>query len=347
MERGVLRKQISRREALALLAGSVGACVVAETIPARADTPPGDAQNAPLASQRFTLPFKEGTIPFHGYKDWYAIVGPEDAKKPPVLILHGGPGAGHDYLEPLEALSKSGRQVIFYDQLGCGNSDHPHNPALWTIDLFVEELGAVRRALGLDRVHILGQSWGGMLAMEYALTRPKGVVSWIIHSSPASIPLWISEANRLRKQLPPEMQEKLTKHEKAGTTDSPEYEQAVMEYYRRHLCRVPWPECLQRSFEKMMRYPEVYNAMNGPSEFYVTGTLKNWDITKRLHEIKTPTLVLGGRYDEATPAITETVHHGIRGSEWVIFEKSSHMAHLEEPERYVQVAGDFLKRHDP
>jgi proline-specific peptidase len=216
---------------------------------------------------------------------------------------------------------------------------------MWTVNLFVEEVGVVRRALGLERVHILGHSWGGMLAMEYALTNPEGLASLVIADSPASIPQWIAEANRLRGELPADVRQTLLKHEEAGTTEDPEYQQAMLVFYGRHVCRVdPWPDFLTRAFEKLTQNPEVYNTMNGPSEFHVTGTLKNWDITGRLGEIHVPTLVVSGRYDEATPAIAETVHRGIRGSEWVLFEESSHGPHAEEPEKFMQVLGQFLGR---
>lgn len=294
-----------------------------------------------------TRHIQEGFIPFRGYRTWYRSVEQGEAVpgRLPVLCLHGGPGSNHDYLEPLEALADAGRRVVFYDQLGGGNSDQPHDPTLWTVELFVEEVAAVRQALGLECVHVLGQSWGGMLAMEYALTQPTGLASIVVADSPASMVQWVAEANRLRADLPPDVQATLLAHEAAGTTDSAEYQAAIMVFYRRHLCRLdPWPECLTRSFEKMMRNPEVYNTMNGPSEFHVIGTIKDWDITDRLGEIGVPALIIGGRYDEATPAITETVHRGIPGSEWVIFEQSSHLPHLEEPERFLQVVCDFFDR---
>lgn len=291
-------------------------------------------------------PAKEGFVSFRGYRVWYRIVG--DRQRPgklPLLCLHGGPGATHDYLRPLEAIAATGRRVVFYDQLGNGNSSRPSDPSLWTVALFVEELGQMRHALGLDRVHILGQSWGGMLAMEYALTQPTGLASLILADSPASAHRWITEINRLRAELPPDLRATLLKHEAAGTTDDPAYEEAVMVFYRRHLCRLdPWPDCLNRTFEKVEQSPEVYNTMWGPSEFHVTGTLKNWQIEDRLKEIGAPTLVIGGRYDEATPAITEAVHQGISGSEWVIFENSSHMPHLEETELYLRILTDFMDR---
>lgn len=291
-------------------------------------------------------PTKEGFVKFRGHKVWYRIVGErEKPGKFPLLCLHGGPGATHDYLEPLEAMADTGRRVIFYDQLGAGNSDHPHNPALWTVPLFVEELGVVREALGLDRLHILGQSWGGMLGMEYALTQPAGLVSLVVSDSPASMLQWVAEANRLRAELPPEVQETLLRHEADGTTKDPAYQEAMLVFYRRHVCRLdPWPACVERAFKKMDEEPEVYNTMNGPSEFHVIGLLKDWDIVDRLGEIQVPTLVLSGRYDEATPLIAETVHRGIRKSEWVLFENSSHMPHVEETDRYLQVLTNFLQR---
>lgn len=291
-------------------------------------------------------PVKEGRIPFRNHRVWYRIVGDhEDAGKLPLLCLHGGPGAAHDYIEPLQRVAATGRRVILYDQLGCGRSDHPHDPSLWAVDLFVAEVGAVREALGLNRLHLLGHSWGGMLAMEYALTRPEGLESLVVASSPASMRQWVAEANRLRADLPPEVQATLRTHEEAETTDDPAYEEAMGVFYRRHLCRLdPWPDYVQRTFAQLEEDPEVYHTMNGPSEFHVVGTLRDWDIKDRLGEIRVPTLVTSGRYDEATPAIAETVHRGIPGSEWVLFEESSHMAHAEEEEAYREALDGFLGR---
>lgn len=286
----------------------------------------------------------EGHIPFRNHRVWYRIVGSrEDYSKYPLLCVHGGPGTPHDYLEPLEDMAGTGRRVIFYDQLGCGKSDRPDDPSMWTVDLFLEELSVVRETLGLNRCHLLGSSWGGMLAMEYALLRPAGLASLVLASAPAAIPQWISEADRLRKGLPSEVQEVLRKHEDAGTTDDPEYQDAMMVFYRQHVCRLdPWPHYVSRAFENMGL--QVYITMFGPSEFYATGTLKDWDITQRLPEIQVPTLITSGRYDEATPAIAETTHRLIPDSEWVLFEQSSHMAFAEERHRYMSVLDDFLMR---
>jgi len=297
-----------------------------------------------------TQPTTEGYIPFKGYKTWYKIVGEkEEPGKLPLLLLHGGPGACHDYLWSLAAMADTGRRVIFYDQIGCGLSQIGESkPEMWTVDLYVEEVDAVRQALGLDKIHLLGQSWGGMLAMEYMIRQPKGVASVTIASSPASMIQWVAEANKLREELPPEINATLLKHEAAGTTTDPDYITAMTEFYNRHVCRVvPNPEYVQRSFAKLGENPEVYNTMNGPSEFHVVGTLKTWDIINQLGKINAPTLVTSGKYDEATPLIAETVHNGIPGSEWVLFENSSHMAHVEEADRYLQILSAFIARHEP
>ncbi len=292
-----------------------------------------------------TLPIREGTIPFRSYETWYRIIGDgEEPGKFPLLCLHGGPGCAHDYLESLDAMAETGRRVIYYDQLGCGQSAiNESKPAMWTVELYVEEVDAVRQALGLDRIHLLGQSWGGMLAMEYAVTQPAGLVSLTVASSPANVSQWLEELGRLRDELPPEVQETLLRHEAARTTDSPEYEAAVEVFNQRHVCRVvPMPEYVKRTFDAIARHPEVYHTMNGPSEFHVIGVIKDWDITDRLGEISVPTLITSGRHDEVTPATAEIVHNGIQNSRWVVFEESAHLAHAEETDRYMQVLDAFL-----
>jgi proline-specific peptidase len=289
----------------------------------------------------------EGFIPFRNHRTWYRTFGASADGKLPIVILHGGPGATHQYLESLERLAASGRQVIFYDQIGCGRSDRPTDPAFYSVQTFVDELDAVRAHLQLERVHLLGQSWGGMLAMEYALTKPRGLVSMIVADSPASMPLWISEANRLRAELPPEVEATLRKHEADGTTTDPAYEEAVDVFYERHLCRLEeWPDGLLRTGEALAEDGFVYNLMNGPSEFHCIGTLKDWDITPRLHEIETPTLLLSGRYDEATPAIVGAIHERIPNARWTIFEASSHTPHLEEPEAFDAAVLAFLDERE-
>jgi len=288
---------------------------------------------------------EDGYVPFRGYRIWYRVVGTAaEPGKLPLLCLHGGPGFTWDSFEPLEAMAATGRQVVFYDQLGCGNSDVPTDASIHTVGLYLEEVAVVRRVLGLDRVHVLGHSWGGMLAMDYALTQPAGLASLILADTGASVPQWVAEMRRLVADLPPDVQQTIREHEAAGTTDSPEYEAACRVYSRRHCGgRVdPRPDCLDRIAGKPGE--EVFLAMWGPSEWCVTGPLKDWDVVSRLGEIRVPSLVVGGRYDEATPAVMETVHRGIPGSAWVIFENSGHFPHLEETERYLEVLSGFLDR---
>jgi L-proline amide hydrolase len=293
----------------------------------------------------------EGRMAWNGHETWYRVVGDLDpgAERTPVVICHGGPGASHDYCEPIADLSRGGRACVLYDQVGCGRSQHlPDAPAdFWTPQLFKDELSALTRHLGIEAGHaVVGQSWGGMLAMEYALDHPDGLRGMVVADSPASIPLWVSEANRLRRDLPEDVQETLTRHEEAGTTDDPEYEAAVRVFYDRHLCRIPWPDYVQRSFDQITEDPTVYHTMNGPSEFHVIGSLKEWNITDRLHEITTPTLLVSGRHDEATPLIVGQIHERIPGAEWVVFEDSSHMPHVEEPEAFLAAVEAFLATID-
>lgn len=286
---------------------------------------------------------REGYIEIRGNRTWYRSIGASTGGRLPLVLLHGGPGATHQYLEPLAELAKSGREVIFYDQVGCGRSDHPSDPAFYTVQTFVDELDALRDQLGLERTHVLGQSWGGMLAMEYALTKPSGLASIVVADSPASIPLWVSEANRLRAELPAEVQATLQAHETAGTTNDPDYLKACDAFYARHVCRLSDPpDCWVRTGASLQQDGYVYNLMNGPSEFFCIGTLKHWDITDRLHIIDVPTLLLSGRFDEATPHIVEQIHSRIPGSRWTLFEDSSHTPHLEEPEAFNRTVLEFL-----
>ena len=291
----------------------------------------------------------EGTLTRNGNETWYRVVGDLQAGPTPVVICHGGPGAAHDYTEPIANLSRFGRGCVLYDQLGCGKSTHlPDAPAdFWTVQLFKDELVDLTRELGIaERYAVVGQSWGGMLAMEHALDHPGGLRAIVVADSPASIPLWVEEANRMRADLPHDVQETLTRHEADGTTETKEYADAVRVYYDRHLCRVPWPDFVTRSFAQMDEDPTVYHTMNGPSEFHCIGSLKTWDITDRLPEISTPTLLVSGRYDEATPHIVEQIHQRIPGAQWQVFEESSHMPHVEEPDAFLETVEAFLKTID-
>ncbi|MGD0220381.1 MAG: proline iminopeptidase-family hydrolase [Acidimicrobiales bacterium] len=280
-------------------------------------------------------PSREGFLPFAGHRTWYRIVGEEeDEGKLPLLCLHGGPGATWHHLEPYAALAE-GRRVVFYDQLGCGNSavDEPHDPSLWTPGLYLEEIDTIRESLGLVRCHVLGHSWGGMLGMAYAAKRPAGLTDLIVESSPASVPFWLTEIERLRAELPAEVEATLRRHEREGTTEAEEYEATMMVFYDRHLCRIrPWPDWLQRTFEAMAANREVYLTMNGPSEFHVIGSLKDFDLTSSLGAIGVPTLLFCGEFDEVTPATVARAHAAIPGSQFVVLEGCSHMSQAERPD---------------
>jgi L-proline amide hydrolase len=299
---------------------------------------------------------REGTVPFdlggETAETWYRVTGElrADAQAAPLVVLHGGPGATHDYLLAMTDLAAGGRAVIHYDQLGNGRSTHyPERGAdFWTVDLFVRELQNLVRALGIEARHdVLGQSWGGFLGQEYAFTHPPGLNALVLANTAASFPDFVAEANRLRRELPPEVEATLRQHEEAGTTDDPAYMEACMVFYMRHVCRTdPWPAEVTEGFAWLERDPTVYHTMNGPSEFHVIGSIRDWQSKDRLSEIDVPTLLVSGRYDEATPALQETLQAGIKGAEWIVFEESSHLPHVEERDRYMRVVGDWLARHD-
>jgi L-proline amide hydrolase len=281
---------------------------------------------------------------------WYRVVGDLKSAKTPVMILHGGPGAGHNYCEPIaDVLAQTGRAGVLYDQIGCGNSTHlPDKPKeFWTPELFMEELVLLTEHLGIsNKYNIVGQSWGGMLGMQFAIQKPKGLNAMVIADSPASMEVWVSEANKLRKELPPEVEATLLKHEAAETTEDPEYIAAVDVFYSRHLCRIPQPPYVVASFDQLAADPTVYHTMNGPSEFHVIGSLKHWDIRPQLKEITTPTLLVSGQYDEATPAMVKEINGLIPGSKWELFAESSHMPHVEEPAKFKRVVAEFLDSKD-
>ena len=202
----------------------------------------------------------------------------------------------------------------------------------------------MRAALGLESIHLLGQSWGGWLAIEYMLSQPPGVDRLVLASTSASMSQFAAETRRLRTELPVDVQATLDKYEAAGDYDNPDYQEAVMVFYRKHLCRLPeWPDCVMRTIANLEGNP-VYETMNGPNEFTTIGNLSGWDRTERLGEIRVPTLITVGRYDEITPACAKTMQAGIPDSRLVVFEESAHLAHVEEEARYLEVVRDFLNR---
>ena len=282
---------------------------------------------------------REGYVDFRGYRTWYRVVG-DLGSASPLLALHGGPGSTHNYFGPLEGLAAE-RAVVLYDQIGCGNSDRPADIE-WAVDVFREEVAAVRDQLGLERIHLLGTSWGGMLALEHVLSGATGIVGLILSSTLASVDQWAREQKRLRDDLPAEVIAVLDSHERAETYDDPEYERAMEVYFDRHFYRGPKPRA---ELERMNaeKAPDVYRAMCGPNEWTVTGALKGWDVRARLGEIDIPTLVIRGRHDMCTDAIAATLVHGIRGAREVILEESSHTPAMEETDKYLEAISNFMR----
>lgn len=293
-------------------------------------------------------PNHTGTVDFNGHSTWYRITG--EPGRTPLVVLHGGPGAGHHYTLSIAGISRQGRPVIHYDQLGTGNSTHlPDRGAdFWTVQLFLDELDNLLKELGIaDGYHVLGQSWGGMLAAEHAVRRPAGLRGLVIANSPASMGLWLEAATELRAGLPEEVQHTLHAHEAAGTTDHPDYRAAEQVFNERHVCRLtPNPPEVQATWDNIAADPTVYHTMNGPNEFHVVGTLKDWSVIDRLHLIEVPTLLVSGRFDEATPETVRPFADHIPDVRWHMFEHSSHMPHVEEEELYLRIVGEFLDSTD-
>jgi L-proline amide hydrolase len=292
-------------------------------------------------------PSAKGTVAFREFATWYRVSGELAAGRTTLVVIHGGPGSTHDYLVSLADLAQSGMPVVHYDQLGNGGSTHltDRAPEFWTIGLFLDELDNLLTKLRIAGNYLLyGHSWGGFLAARHAASRPAGLRGLIIADAPASYPLWLTELDALRAQLPPEVNQTLRRHERAGTTDSDEYHQASAVFYARHLCRLtPWPREYQASFFDMYNNPAVYYAMNGPSEFYLTGSLATASVTDCIATITVPTLLIRGRYDEVTDGAVRPFLDLIPDIRAEIFENSSHVPHLEEPGRFREVMSRYLR----
>ncbi|MCL9780009.1 proline iminopeptidase-family hydrolase [Vibrio sp. S4M6] len=282
---------------------------------------------------------RAGFVDVTGGKIFWRSVG--EGSKTPILAVHGGPGGSHDILlEPLSNLAKD-RQVIFYDQLGGGRSDRPNDRSLWTIPRFVEEIAILREALGLEKVILEGGSWGTTVVAEYLFTKPSGVEAAIFSSPCLNAKMWKEDADRLRLKLPINVQETLIKHESAKTTHSSEYKAAMWEYIKRYVCLIdPIPEKILDVFNDTNH--DIYEYMWGPSEFYPTGTLKNYDATSRLPDIDIPTLFICGREDEATPESTTYFSSLVPDSRVEIIEGASHLALIEKSEEFVSAIDSFL-----
>ncbi len=284
---------------------------------------------------------KDGYASVLGFKLYYRIFG-EPGEAGTVLCLHGGPGVPHGYLAPLVDLTRYGYRVVLFDQLGVGRSDLPSDPALFTLAHNVEEVEAIRGSLELGRVHLMGSSYGGLLALAYAAKYQQHLRSLVISGGLASMPLTIAEMNRLRSELPSDTRSILAEHEALGEFENPEYLRAVDEFCRRHVCRLPvWPPEVVETFAQISK--AVYHYMNGPNEFTIVGTLRDVDITDQLPTIRIPCLVTVGEFDEVTPNVARGIQQHIAGARLVIFPNASHLHFWEARDRYIETVVDFLR----
>ncbi|GGH63338.1 proline iminopeptidase [Filimonas zeae] len=278
------------------------------------------------------------------YKVWTKKTGNGNIK---VLLLHGGPGFSHDYMECFEDfLPQEGMEIYYYDQLGCGNSDAPADTSLWNIARYVEEVEQVRKGLGLHTFYITGHSWGALLAMEYVHKYPAAVKGVVLSNMTAGMADFIAYADSLKRKIfSPVDMALYDSLDKQQAYTSPEYTNLLMNrLYTQVLCRLPvdqWPEPLMRAFKKVN--PVIYNHMQGVDEFHVTGNFKNWDFWNRLPQIKTPVLVLGGMKDEMNPESMKKEARLLPNSRLYLCPEGSHMAMYDDQARYFNALIRFLQ----
>ncbi len=283
-----------------------------------------------------------GKMPFMGHETFYRIVG-EPSDKAPLLLIHGGPGSTHNYFEVLDDLAATtGRQIISYDQIGCGESYVEGQPELWTLETWEDELEALRQHLGLSRLHLLGQSWGGMLIIAYLIDRrPEGVDSVILSSTLSSSSLWSHEQHRLISFMPQHEQAAIAKAVETGNYDDDAYLKANDHYTALHADEITKnsPECFRR---KKRFGTESYIAAWGPNEYTPTGTLKDFEYTDRLKEIAQPALIISGTNDECTPLVAKTMFDRIPNARWELLDGARHMTFIDQPDNYKRILADWL-----
>lgn len=283
-----------------------------------------------------------GRMPFQGFETYYRIVG-EKTDLAPLLLIHGGPGSTHNYFEVLDSLAEtSHRQIISYDQIGCGESYVEGHKELWSLRTWTAELIALRQWLHLDRVHLLGQSWGGMLIMAYLIDcKPEGVESVILSSTLSSSALWSHEQQRLIAFMPVDEQKAIAEAVRTGNFEAPAYLKANEHYTALHADEITAdsPKCLRR---KKRFGLESYIEAWGPNEYTPTGTLKDFDYTARLHEIAQPTLVISGTNDECTPLIAKTMYDAIPHARWELLDGARHMTFIDQTDNYIRILTHWL-----
>lgn len=289
----------------------------------------------------------EGYMPFKGFKTYYRIVGEPTEGKKPLVLLHGGPGSTHNYFEVLDKVASSGRQLIMYDQIGSGNSFIEGHPELYNAETWIEELIELRKHLKLEEIHLLGQSWGGMMAIWYALEyKPKGIKSYILASTLSSAKLWEEEQKRRISYMDEADRKVLLEAEKTGNYSSEEYTLALakfMEMYTAGKVTEDSPEPLRRPKKAGT---ESYRVGWGENEFSPTGTLAGYEFTDRLKEIKEPCLITSGARDLSSPYIAKKMYDRIPNSKWELFQYSRHMSFVEENDKYIKVLNEWLAKND-
>jgi len=288
------------------------------------------------------LQAREGFVNVEGGRIWYKIVG--TGKGVPLLLIHGGPGSRSCEGIPGYSLLSDERPVIFYDQLGSGHSDRPTDTLLWKLPRFVNEIDSLRKALDLKELHILGSSWGATVLVEYMLTKKtKGVKSVIFSGPLLSTPIWMKDANILLARLPQNLQDTIHKFEGLKNYYAPSYLAATDSFYARFLSVKQWPESAPSTCDGALGFnDQVYNYMWGPTEFNATGTLKNFDRTNRLHEIKQPVLFIAGRFDEARPETMYKFQKLVPKSKVVIIENAGHLKIIDQPVLFTNAIRSFL-----
>lgn len=286
----------------------------------------------------------EGYMPFLNNRTYYRIAG--EGSLPPLVTLHGGPGSTHNYFELLDQLGEQGRMIISYDQIGCGNSYLEGHPEFWNEQVWQDELSALIDYLHLKSFHLLGQSWGGMLAMGWRLRYPEAPVKSLILSSTLSASsLWASEQHRMIRMLPQEEQDAIKKAEETGDYTAAAYLAANEHYMFLHSSSTDdtSPECLTRKKKFGL---EAYLTAWGPNEYTPTGTLKDFDITDQLANIRTPSLVVSGTDDLCTPLIAKTLYDRIPDSRWELFAGCRHMVFADQTKEYLKLLSRWMKEHD-
>ncbi|CAN5675157.1 proline iminopeptidase-family hydrolase [soil metagenome] len=285
---------------------------------------------------------EEGHVNVIGGKVYYKMLG--GGPGTPLIVVHGGPGVPHQYLQSLEELAND-RPIIFYDQLGCGNSDRPQGDQLWIPRRFAREINAIRDELGIRECHILADSWGAIPATEYLLSMPKGVRSVVLSSPIVSGPRFIADAQNMVDQMPAKYRDAIRKHEREGTTGSKEYRRAYYEFYKEHVYR-RWfePDELQDALAHMGS--DVYSVMHGSNQIELNGTLREYDRTADFWQIGHPILITCGRYDEVSPETAAYYNGRLSNSKLVVFQRSSHMPIFEEHDAYIATVRKFLKDRD-